>query len=111
MTHINPYILSPDERVAAWRLGTYLKFADAGIPASRINDVYKAAAIGTSPVLSPSGLAKMVVTVAALTGVPIGIAAHAVDRHIRNSRGKEKELELQTDYFRNAAQQLEAGLA
>lgn len=108
--HISPHILTADERVASWRLGCYLKFAEAGVPASRINGIFKEAAGNGTPLLSASGIAKVVVTVAALTGVPIGIAAHMVDQHIKASRGREKELDTQTQYYRNAAQQLGSGL-
>ena len=101
-------MLTPAERAASWRLGCLLKFAEAGI---RPSGIEKAAGPQGAPLLSPSGLAKAVVTVAALTGVPLGIAAHVVDRHIRASRGREKELEQQTQYYRNAAQQLGSGLA
>ena len=84
-----------------------MKFAEAGIRPSQIE---KVAAGPGAPLLSPSGLAKAVVTVAVLTGVPLGIAAHVVGQHVTASRGKEKELQAQTQYYRNAAQQLGSGL-
>ena len=108
---INPYILEPNERIAAFRMGTIAKFAESGVPARDIDKIVKYAAGTGSPLLSPSGMSKAVVMVSVLTGVPLGIAAHVVDQHIRASRGKEKELQTQIGYYRNAAQQLGTGLA
>ena len=56
-------VLSPEERRAAWRLGAYAKFASAGIRPSRIDETIKAAA-GSAALLSPTGMAKTIATVA-----------------------------------------------
>ena len=105
-------VLEPQERLAAFRLGAYLKFASMGVRPSEIDAFVKQAGVGaTSTLLSPPGLAKMVATVAILTGVPLGVAAHVIGKRITGSRGREKELRSQIGYYRNAAQQLETGLA
>jgi hypothetical protein len=106
-------VLSPQERLAAWRLGAYMKFASIGVQPSRIDAYMQKHAAGatTSAFLSPVGMAKTIATVAILTGVPLGVAAHIVGNRIKNSRGREAELQAQTGYYRNAAQQLENSLA
>ena len=99
-------ILTHEEKAAALRLGAYIKFAECGVRPSMIKQ-----AVGDAPpLLSPAGLARAIVTVSVLTGVPLGIAAHTVGRHVAQSRGRERELETQTQYYRNAAQQLGTGL-
>lgn len=102
--------LTPQERAAAWRFGAYLKFAEAGVRPTQVDGHIKQAA-GAAALLSPTGMAKTIATVAILTGVPLGIAAHIVHRRIRDSRGREDELKTQVGYYRNASQQLEGGLA
>lgn len=102
--------LSPAERMAGWRLGAYLKFAEAGIRPSQVDESIKQAA-GAAALFSPTGMAKAIATVAILTGVPLGVAAHVVGKRVRESRGRESELNTQIGYYRNATQQLEGGLA
>ena len=102
--------LTPEERRACWRLGAYAKFAEAGIRPSAVDATVKAAA-GAAALLSPTGMAKMIATVAIVAGVPLGTAAHIVGKQIQKSRGREAELKTQIGYYRNAAGQLENGLA
>lgn len=102
-------ILSPEERVSSLRLGAAMAFAAHGVKPS---DLQKMAAGGVNgpAILSPLNMAKAIVTVAAITGVPLGIAAHVVGQHLKASRGNEREIEAQTSYYRNASQQLGSGL-
>ena len=105
-------ILTPQERASALRMGMYLGFADKGVNPSQIDAFVKSAeGAAAASWLSPTGLAKAVIAVSVLAGVPLGIAAHVVGRHVRDARGRESELKAQTGYYRNAAQQLETGLA
>jgi hypothetical protein len=105
-------VLEPQERLAAFRLGACLKFASIGVRPSEIDAFVKQAGPGaTSALFSPTGAAKMVATVAILTGVPLGVAAHVIGKRITGARGREKELQSQIGYYRNASQQLETGLA
>lgn len=46
-----------------------------------------------------------------ITGIPVGILAHVVHRKIKQRKLKEQELDEQLEYYRNAANGLEAGLA
>ena len=46
-----------------------------------------------------------------VTGVPLGVVAHALHRRIKEKRLKERELDQQIDYYRNAATNIEHGLA
>lgn len=102
-------LLTATERAACWRLGAYAKFAAAGIRPSQIDAVIAKKA-GVADVVSPTNMAKTVATVSLLTGVPLGVAAHVVGNRISKARGKEKELQQQAEYYRNAAAQLEQGL-
>ena len=110
MTTLFKQLLTPEERVACWRLGMHTKFADSGIPPSQINETIKIAA-PTTPLFSVGGAAKAIMAVSLLTGIPLGIAAHVVGNRISATRSKEKELDSQIGYYRNATQQLEGGLA
>lgn len=103
-------LLSPGERAAAWRLGAFSKFAEIGVRPGQVDEHIKAAA-GAATLVSPAGMAKMIATMAVLTGVPLGVAAHIVGQRVSAVRAKEEDLETQTKYYRNAASQLEHGLA
>lgn len=105
-------LLTAEERKACWRLGALAKFAEHGIRPAGIDRAVKVAGIpaGAATLLSPVGMAKAVATVAVLTGVPLGVAAHVVGRRIGQARGKEKELTEQAQFYRNATAQLEQGL-
>lgn len=46
-----------------------------------------------------------------LGGIPIGIVAHLVHKKIQDRRLKERELDKQIEYYRNAASGIEHGLA
>lgn len=102
-------LLSPEERVACWKLGMHTKFADAGVPVSRIDETIKLAA-PTTPLFSVGGAAKAIMAMSLLTGIPLGIAAHVVGQRISATRNKEQELNAQVGYYRNATKQLEGGL-
>lgn len=103
-------LLSPGERAAAWRLGAYSKFAEAGVRPSQVDNHIKQAA-GAGTLASPAGMAKAIATLALLTGVPLGVAAHIVGQRVTATRAKEEDMMTQTKYYRNAAGQLEQGLA
>ena len=106
-------LLTADERKACWRLGALAKFAEAGVRVGDIDKAVKVAGIPASAatLLSPVGMAKAVATVAVLTGVPLGVAAHVVGRRMSQARGKEKEMTEQAQFYRNATAQLEQGLS
>lgn len=100
-------LLTADERIAGWKFGFCMKCAEAGIRPSQIDQAIKEAAGPSAPaLLSPTGLAKAIATVAIITGVPLGVAAHVIGRHMTQARGRENELQAQAGYYRNAAQQL-----
>ena len=46
-----------------------------------------------------------------ITGVPLGIMAHVLHRKVRDKRLKERELDKQIQYYRDAATGIEHGLA
>ena len=89
-------LLTPEERVAGIRAGSTLiaKQADFG---------------GISE--APANIAKAIAATALLTGIPMGIAAHLVGRHVTSTRLKEKELQERIGYFRDATQNMERGRA
>lgn len=102
--------LSPGERAAAWRLGAYTKFAEAGVMPSQVDShIMKTA--GVAELVAPTGMAKMIATLSLLAGIPLGVAAHVVGQRVQATRAKEEDLLQQTQYYRNAGDQLEQGLA
>ena len=100
-------LLSPAERAGAMKLGALMKLADAGIRADDIDDRIKSAGVS----VSPSGIAKTIAIVSVLGGVPLGAAAHIVNRSIADQKNKEIELKEKIKYYRDATQGLETGLA
>lgn len=89
-------LLTPAERAAGIRAGAAL-FAK------------EAAGIDFSE--APSNIAKAIAATALLTGIPIGVAAHLVGRHVSSDRLKERELKARIGYFRDATMGMERGLA
>ena len=101
--------LTPEERAGAMRLGMYLKCSEYGLAPHQIDGVMKTAAMGIADTIG--GASKLTVALALLTGVPLGIASHIIGRRITQQRKKETELQHQTHFYRDATQNLEAGLA
>jgi len=58
----------------------------------------------------PATMLKVVAGLALVTGVPIGIAAHVIDRHINSERQKERELQEKIKYYQNAVGGIQTGL-
>jgi len=100
-------ILTIGERAAAMRMGMYAKFAEHGIRPSQIDEFVKDSSIS----ISAGGTAKAIAAVSLLTGVPIGIAAHAIGRCMKTQNNREKQLTNQIDFYRNATGELESNLA
>ena len=98
--------ISPSERAESMKVGAYQKFATAGVPINRINGIVKRAV----DLPSPSGVAKSVIALSVITGIPVGIAAHIIGNRVTSERGREKELTTQAGYYRNATSQLRRGL-
>jgi len=95
-------LLTKEERAGAMKLGAMMKMAQAGMRPSE-----KAAAIA----VSPGGVAKTIIAVSLLAGIPVGIAAHVVGKQINKQRAEEKELKEKIKFYRNATQTMESGLA
>lgn len=98
--------LTPAERAEAMKFGAHQKFASAGVPFSQINGIVKKAV----DLPSPSGVAKSVIALSVITGIPVGIAAHIIGNRVTAERGRERELTTQAGYYRNATSQLRRGL-
>ena len=96
-------LLTMEERAGAMKLGATLKLAECGIHPSRV----KEAAIA----VSPGGMAKTMITVSLLAGVPLGVVAHAIGRHVTQQNTKDKELQEKIRFYRDATNTLETGLA
>lgn len=105
-----PYLrnLNPRERAACLRTGAILKLAQLQAPPERAADLIKRA-ISIGGALDTT--AKTVVVGSLLTGIPVGIMAHLMSKKISDVRRKERELTQQINYYREAAQGLETGLA
>jgi len=89
--------LSPEERAAGLRAGASL-MVKRGF---EIPDVLGGA----------TSIAKVIAGTALLTGIPLGVAAHLVGRHVTAERLKERELKKKIRYYRDATSGLERGLA
>lgn len=98
--------LTPEERDAGRRFGALMKFGEAGVAPKDIDAFVKKA---WDPGLTVGNTARSVVVLSALTGIPLGIAAHSMGKQIRKSRGKEDELAAQSRYYRDAAKQISRG--
>lgn len=104
-SHIMEFI-SPIERAEAMKAGAYVKFAEAGIPFDAIDGLVKSAL----EMPSANGIAKSVIALSVIAGIPIGIASHLIGNRVTKEHGREKELTTEAGYYRNAAHQLEAGM-
>ena len=102
MTNYHKY-LTPQERVQCLRFGAVLKCAERGITPKQF---MKQAAWYDVPATA----LKTVAALAVVTGVPIGIAAHVINRHVTKERTKERDLKEQIKYYQNAAGGLQSGL-
>jgi hypothetical protein len=105
-----PYInsMTPQERASCMRAGAILKLAHLQIPPEHAGTAIKSAfSLGGAL----DATAKTVVVGALLTGIPVGIMAHMVSKKVGDVKRKERELSQKIDYYRDAAQGLESGLA
>jgi len=100
-------LLSREERAAGMRMGAVMKFAEHGIRVDEIDGVMKSAAVN----ISPGGAAKAVAAIALLTGIPLGVAAHAIGKRLTEQRTQEEELKHKIDFYQEATRGLETGLA
>ena len=98
--------LSREERAGCMKLGAVMAFAKAGIMPSQIDEVSKTA--GASDYLNTLG--KTILTVSLVGGIPIGVAAHIVNRRINEQSEKERELKEKLKYYHAATGSLEHGL-
>ncbi len=101
--------VTPEERNAARRLGALLKFAELGIPVGRIDEVTKRAQSLSGAGSLLSNTAKAIGLTSVVAGVPLGILHHTIAKKIREQRGREKELEEQSRFYRDAAKQISRG--
>lgn len=105
-----PYInsMSKETRAELVRAGVLLKMAHLQIPPEHADTVIKQAVNFGSAV---DATAKTVVVGALLTGIPVGIMAHMIGKKVKEVKIKERELSQKIDYYREAAQGLESGMA
>ncbi len=90
-------------------LGALLKGAELCLPPRVLAEALEEKSAASLDI-GPSSLAKTIVTVSVLTGLPIGIASHLVGQKIQARTKKEKELELRRNYYTEATRSLESGL-
>ena len=90
------------------------------LPAAEIQDFAKcgaainAAGFGKSAASITEALdlgTKTILYGSVITGIPVGIMAHAIHKKIRDKRLKERELDARIEYYRNATSGVERGLA
>ena len=105
-----PYIknMSTKERAELMKAGAFLKLAHLRVaPDQSGNMIKKAITFGGT---LDAG-AKSVVIGSLLTGVPVGIMAHMISKKVNDVKRKERELKQKIDYYRQATEGLETGLA
>ena len=95
-------ILTPEERAQCMKLGAMTKLAEFG---------HTKEADSALSFLSPSNVARAVIGVSLLGGVPLGIAAYQIGKRINTQKGQEREMLERIKHYRNAASGLEGGLA
>jgi hypothetical protein len=100
-------ILTPAERAAAMRLGAVMKFAAFGVRPSQIDGLVKSGAID----ISPGNVAKALIAVSLIAGIPLGAASHVIGKRITEQKAKERELKEKIKDYREATRGLESGLA
>ena len=96
-------LLSPAERAQCMKLGAAVKLASHGHT--------KVAEGGVFSILNPANVAKAVMGVSLLGGIPLGIAAYTIGKRINDQKQQERELIERAKYYRNATGGLERGLA
>lgn len=92
--------MTREERAGCVRMGMMMKLAEHGILPS---EFIKSAIV--------TELGKAILGVSLVAGIPVGAAAHLLNRKIVERRGKERELQEKIKYYRSATQGLERGLA
>ena len=105
-----PYIsnMSARDRGALVRAGAILKLAHLQLPPQEAGELIKQSVTFGGAL---DATAKTVVVGALLTGIPVGIMAHMVAKKVNDVKRKERELGQKIDYYRQATQGLESGLA
>ena len=100
-----PYtaLLSHDERLSAIKIGASLKLIGDGLD--------KQADVATAVSNMFTGSGKALLYASLLTGIPAGVLWHTMGRAASGARRKEREVEEETRFYGDAANQLESGLA
>lgn len=96
--------LTVEERAQCLKFGAQLKCAEYNTTPEQL---LKASADWYD---APATMMKTVAALALVTGIPIGIAAHAIGKHVNTERTKEKELKEQIKYYKNTVGGLQSGL-
>jgi len=89
------------------KMGAMMKFAEHGVRPSQIDGLVKSGAID----LSPGNIAKALVAISLLGGIPLGVASHAIGKHLTQEQTRERELKEKIKFYRQATRGLESGLA
>lgn len=112
-------LLSPAERLAAYKLGATAVCAQAGIPKQAasviLRKVAEAGMLKAAQGVPGAGKAldmswRLAASLALLTGVPAGYLAHSVQRQVQGETPEEKERLARIRYYRDVTRQLEQGL-
>ena len=103
--------LTPQERASCIKAGMQLCLAANGISDEQALVMHKKGQFVSGVGAGVEGVAKTILAVSVLTGVPLGIAAHMIGRQVSAKRRSESEQIKRIGYYRNATKQLESGLA
>lgn len=100
-------MLSKEERAGCMKMGAVMAFARFGVTPDKADAVIKKA--GLNDYINTAG--KAVIAMSLIGGIPLGVAAHIINRRINEQSAKERELEEKLKYYRAASSSLGQGLA
>lgn len=98
---MKPYMkyLTAEERAAGIRMGALHKMANSGaLKQADFSD-------------APGNILKGIAIASLVAGIPLGALAHIIGRKINATNRNELEAKKKIEFYQNAGQQLETGLA
>ena len=102
-------LLLPAERLSCIKMGIAAQLARYGISLSDMDGLKKSAFPNLFNV--PANLAKAMLLVSVLGGIPLAVAGHVIGRLGQSAKNKQLGTREKIKYYREAAKGIEAGLA
>ena len=102
-------LLTQEERADSIKLGAVLHAAHHGIKPK--TDEFSKYAQLVNPGEIGSGLARTILALSLVTGIPAGIVWHQVNKGVKKRTGAEESLKKNIDFYRDASSSLENEMA